>query len=131
MCLTVAAKTVYCMPPLSSLPDSSSIAAYCNIRRSNSFVEEHCVIHERLHTVEATKAVEGMWLHWLSLVVDYHDVSYLHDEAEGVRGGDGSPSHREWCVQMVVQTSRQLHLGAVLRGAGRGGVKKYAGYEEV
>ena len=65
------------------------------------------------------------------------DVSYLHDEAEGVRGRDGPPSYREWCVQVVVQTSRQLHLSAMLQGVcvGGGGHEakrwSYKGCEEV
>ena len=67
-------------------------------------------------------------------------MSYLHDEAEGVRGGDGPSSYREWCVQVVVQTSRQLHLSAMLQGVcvcvwrGEGGVEgheSYKGCEEV
>ena len=48
-------------------------------------------------------------------------MSYLHDEAEGVRGMDGPPSYREWCVQVVVQTGRQLHLSAMLQGVCVGG----------
>ena len=65
---------------------------------------------------EGEESAEGrgrrLRLHWLSLLL----LSYLHDEAEGVRGGDGPPSYWEWCVQVVVQPSRQLHLGAMLRG---------------
>ena len=60
-------------------------------------------------------------------------VSYLHDEAEGIRRGDGSPSDGEGCVQVVVQTSREVHLSPVLQGAEvkEEGVKKYGGYDEL
>ena len=63
-------------------------------------------------------------------------VSYLHDEAEGIRRGDGSPSDGEWCVQVVVQTGREVHLSPVLQGAEgvevkEAEVKKCGGYEEL
>ena len=60
-------------------------------------------------------------------------VSYLHDEAEGIRRGDGSSSDGEGCVQVVVQTGREVHLSPVLQGAEvkEEGVKKYGGYDEL
>ena len=60
-------------------------------------------------------------------------VSYLHDEAEGIRRGDGSPSDGEWCVQVVVQTGREVHLSPVLQGVEvkEAEVKKCGGYKEL
>ena len=60
-------------------------------------------------------------------------VSYLHDEAEGIRRGDGSSSDGEGCIQVVVQTGREVHLSPVLQGAEvkEEGVKKYGGYKEL